>query len=76
MGRAASDVDRIERKREKTETVGTGFAIAAVVVAADGLMEGLRFCGEELFVDVGVGRAVDDEFCGKAAAEARLASDC
>jgi len=49
---------------------------AAVVLSCDGLTERLGFCGEELFADVGAGRAVADEFWGTPAAEARLASVC
>ena len=71
------------RKREKTETDGTGFGIvdafeaagtAAVVVACDGLVEGAAIRGEELFSDV-AGCEVDDEFC-ETPAEARLVSGC
>ena len=72
------------RKREKTETDGTGFGIvaaveeagtAAVVVVCDGLVEGTAVRGEELFSDV-AGRVVDDEFCETPAAVARLVSGC
>jgi hypothetical protein len=71
------------RKREKTETDGTGFgmaaavegaATAAVVFAGDGLMEVEADRGEELFSDVAAGCA--DEFCGTPPAEARLVPDC
>ena len=65
------------RKREKTETDGTGFGIAAaVVVACDGLMEAATVRGEELFSDVAAGRSVEVEFCVTPAAEARLVSGC
>ena len=73
------------RKREKTETDGTGFGIAAAVeeagaaadvVACDGLMEAEVDRGEELFSDVAAGRSVEDEFCVTPAAEAKLVSGC
>ena len=72
------------RKREKTETDGTGFGIVAAVEEAgtpavvgvcDGLGEGTAVRGEELFPDVAAG-CVDDEFCEAPAAEARLVSGC
>lgn len=72
MGRAASDVVRMERKREKTETVGTGFGIAAaiegtgaaaIVVACDGLIAAADR-GEEVFCDA------------EMPAEARLVAGC
>lgn len=52
------------RKREKTETVGTGFGIAAAVddagapagvAVCDGLLEGVVVRGEELFSDAAAG---------------------
>jgi len=73
------------RKREKTETVGTGFGIAAaveeagmsaVVTSGDGLMEAGPRSGEELFSVLADGCAVDDASCVTPAAEARLVSAC
>jgi hypothetical protein len=72
------------RKREKTETVGTGFGIAAAVEDAgapagvavcDGLSKGAVVRGEELFSDSAAGRGVDYEFWVTPMA-ARLASGC
>jgi hypothetical protein len=74
---------RIARKRENTETDGTGFGIAAaveeagtaaVVVACDGLVEGMAIRGEELFSGEAARREVDAEFCVTSVAEAKLAS--
>ena len=72
------------RKREKNETVGTGFGIAAavegagtaaVVTAGDGLMEAEAVRCDELFSEVAAGCALDDESC-VTPAEARLVSAC
>ncbi len=68
------------RKREKTETVGTGFGMAAVVEAAgaalagDGLVEAEVVRCEELLFWVSAVRV--EEFSVTAATEARLASGC
>lgn len=68
------------RKREKTETVGTGFGMAAVVeaggaaVAGDGLVEAEVVRCEELLSWVPAGRV--EEFCAAPATAARLASGC
>lgn len=81
----ASEPLRIARKRVKTETVGTGFGIAAAVddagaptgvAVCDGLLEGAVVRGKELFSDAATGRGVDDEFWGTPPAAAKLASDC
>jgi hypothetical protein len=68
------------RKRENTETDGTGLVAAgeeagtaAFVVAGEGLMEGMAVRGAELFSDVAAGCSVDEEFCLTPAAEPRLA---
>ena len=66
----------MERKREKTVTDGAALrTVAAVVVAAAGLMEAEAGRGEELFSDEG-GCALDDEFCIMPVAEARFVPDC
>lgn len=68
------------RKREKTETVGTGFGMAAVeeaggaALAGDGLVEVEVARREELLSWVSAGRV--EEFSVTAATEARLASGC
>ena len=66
------------RKREKTETVGTGFGMAAAVeeaggaaVAGDGLVEAEVVRCEELLSWVPAGPV--DEFSVTPATEARLA---
>jgi len=71
------------RKREKTETDGTGFGIlaveeacAAVEVAGDGVVEGTAVRDKELFSGVTATRVGDDEFCVTPAAEARLVLPC
>jgi hypothetical protein len=73
------------RKRVKTETVGTGFGIAAAVddagaptpvAVCGGLLEGAVVRVEELFSDVAAGRGVDEEFWVTPPAAARLASGC
>lgn len=67
------------RKREKTETVGTGFGVAAVeeaggaALAGDGLVEVEVARREELLSWVSAGRV--EEF-SVTATEARLASGC
>ena len=66
------------RKREKTETVGTGFGMAAVeetggaALAGEGLVEAEVVRCEELLSRVSAGRV--EEFSVTAATEARLAS--
>ena len=71
------------RKREKTETDGTGFGIlaaveetCAAVVAGDGVREAEADRGKELLSGVAAGRVGDDEFCVTPAAEARLVLPC
>lgn len=68
------------RKREKTETVGTGFGMATVeeaggdALAGDGLVEAEVVRCEELLSWVSAGRV--EEFSVTLATEARLASGC
>jgi len=67
------------RKREKTETVGTGFGMAVVeaggaALAGDGLVEAEVVRCEELLSWVSAGRV--EEFSVTRATEARLASGC
>lgn len=68
------------RKREKTETVGTGFGMEVVVdaggaaLAGDGLAEAEVVRCEELLSWVSAARV--EEFSATAATEARLASGC
>ena len=75
---------RIARKRENTETDGTGFGIAAevdeagtaaLVVDCVGLVEGMAVRGEELFSAEAARCEVDAGFCVTSVAEAKLASD-
>lgn len=67
------------RKREKTETVGTGFGMVVVAaggaaLAGDGLVEAEVVRCEELLFWESAGRV--EEFSGTAATEARLVSGC
>lgn len=75
----------MERKREKTETVGTGFGMVAavaatgtdvVVIADDELGAELVVVREEELFSGVTGRDVAGEFCATGPEEPAFVSDC